>query len=497
MGMRPLLYHHSPGRLFVMASEARAIHAMPQVSCRIDEGRIADYLVGSLEGIDTTSTFHEGIIRLPPAHAIAIEPRGIRLQRYWTLEPVSELKLRSQSDYNEAFLEVFSDSVRCRLRSAGPVGSMLSGGMDSGSVVAVARGLLAQQNRGPLQTFSCVGPDPTTCVETRAIHAAITMAGLQPHLIGYDQLGRLIPQLGSLSWNLTDPFDHHSTLSRSVYLAAHQRGIKVMLDGVGGDLVLTEGRLIPRLLLHGRWLGAYREARGQERFWGQAYPSWHELRKGARVAAGMAMPAVQRIRQSLSAKQRLHEQSLKTLRESLMDPGFAERIGLDQRLQIFNSHHLLNPSTSYSSECAQTILHPALTVGRERYDRVASAMAIEPRDPFLDRRVIEFCLALPAEQKQHDGWPKIILRRAMEGLMPDAVRWRTGKQHLGWAFTKALLGIQHRPATPSVAVSWDVLAPYLSAEGMSLRNQPNLTDNARTFDLEHLATWLSNHQTIS
>ena len=75
------------------------------------------------------------------------------MKRYWTLEPGPELRLSSDEEYAEAFLEVFTEAVRCRLRGAGSVGSMLSGGMDSGSIVAVARTLLAEAGQGPLSYF--------------------------------------------------------------------------------------------------------------------------------------------------------------------------------------------------------------------------------------------------------------------------------------------------------------------------------------------------------
>ncbi len=255
-GMRPFYYHHTPGRFLAFASEPRAILVLPQTPYRINEGRIADFLVSQLEGIDKTSTFFEEVYRLPPAHTLTVTPDHFAVGRYWTLEPGPELRLPSDQAYAEAFLEVFTEAVRCRLRSAGPVGSMLSGGMDSGSVVAVARELLAQEGRGPLPTFSAVGPDPATCVETRTIHAALTMDGLDPHLIRYDQLDSLMPELEELTWSLDEPFDNHMTLVRAVYLAAHREGLKVLLDGVGGDVVLAEGSHLARLLRRGRWLTA-------------------------------------------------------------------------------------------------------------------------------------------------------------------------------------------------------------------------------------------------
>lgn len=146
-GVRPLVYHHGPGRFFAFASEPRAVLVLPQTPYRINQGRIANHLVTQLEGIDKTSTFFEEVFRLPPAHALLVSPEGVRLWRYFSLEPGPELRLSSNEAYAEAFLEVFTEAVRCRLRGAATVGSMLSGGMDSGSVVAVARGLRPRRAR--------------------------------------------------------------------------------------------------------------------------------------------------------------------------------------------------------------------------------------------------------------------------------------------------------------------------------------------------------------
>jgi asparagine synthase (glutamine-hydrolysing) len=442
-GMRPLYYHHTPGRFFAFASEPRAILVLPRVPYRINESRIADFLVSQLEGIDKTSSFFEEVYRLTPAHVLTVTPDAMKQRRYWTLEPGPELRLSSSEAYAEAFLEVFTEAVRCRLRSAGSVGSMLSGGMDSGSVVAVARGLLAEEGRGPLPTFSAVGPDSEHCVETRTIRAAITMEGLAPHLISYAELQPWLPELQELTWDADEPFDAQMTLVRTLYLAAHRRGIKVMLDGVAGDLVLGEGSYLARLLRRGRWRTAYREAVAQNRFWGGAYPAWRELYHAARSA--LVPHLVRRLAAPLRARQRLRRE----MPDSPICPRFAERIRLGERLESLGRHGSSGVSQSYSLERAQAIEHPYLTVGRERYDRVASAVAVEPRDPFLDLRLVDLCLSLPGEQRLADGWPKVVLRRAMAGRLPEAVRWRRGKEHLGWLFNTALMSRDGAPTGPS------------------------------------------------
>jgi asparagine synthase (glutamine-hydrolysing) len=494
-GMRPLYYHHSPGRFLVFASEPRAMLALPQVPYRINEGRIADFLVSQLEGIDKTSTFFEEVFRLPPAHALSVTPEGVCEWRYWALEPGPELRLATDQDYAEAFLEVFTEAVRCRLRSAGPVGSMLSGGMDSGSVTAIARGILAETGLGPLPTFSAVGPDPEACIETRTIHAALTMDGLEPHLVSFADLDPLMPELEVLTWDLDEPFDSRMTLIRAIYLAAHARGLKVLLDGVGGDTVLSEGRHIARLLRTGHWWTAWREAAGQGLFWGNEYSVWRSLGRSARTAFTPTSLRHWVREHPLREHWRLDE----NLRRSLIHPDFAERVDLSGRLRILDAQgDHTGLLASHAHERAAAIEHPYLTVGRERYDRVAAAVAVEPRDPFLDRRVVAFCLSIPAGQKLHQGWPKAVLRRAMAGRLPDAVRWRRGKQHLGWDFTHALMARIRERMPIDIAAKENMLTSYVQAEAVRLLGCINSRDgNAEgvesLYEAVHLAAWLDRH----
>ena len=267
MGMRQLTYHHGPGQVFVFATEPNAVLAYAGVPKRINEGRIADFL-DNLEGIDFTSTFFEGIFRLPPAHSLSVCAKGLSLRCYWELRPEPELKLESDEAYAMAFLEVFTEAVRCRLRSVAPVGSMLSGGMDSGSVVAVASALLAADGQSPLPTFSAVGPDQEKCIETSAIYAAAAMPGLKSYRVNHADLEPYAEDLLSLTKRSDEPFDGHMALPRAVYLAARRAGINVVLDGVAGDIVLASDSHVARLLKRGRLIRAIQEARGERQFWG-------------------------------------------------------------------------------------------------------------------------------------------------------------------------------------------------------------------------------------
>lgn len=419
MGMKQLIHCHVEGKLWAFASEPQAVLLADGVPRKINEGRIADFLEEYLEDIDNTSTFFKNVFRLPPAHYMTVDDNGLELRRYWTLKPGVQLRFETNNAYAAAFREVFTQAVRCRLRVNGPVGSMLSGGMDSGSVVAIASRLLAEEKTGPLHTFSGVGPNPATCIETRTIHTAQTLAGLVPHTVDYSKLAPWIDDLVRQTREIAEPFDAHMVLLRAMYIAAQRQGVRVMLDGVAGDLVLTDGSQMARLIRRGRLWQAWREARGTESFFG-AGRGYRTMYEGLREA--LAPDWARRIR-ALRRKRRYH---LPT--SDLLADGLANRIGLASRVA---KYHALKPRQSQSDQRAGTISDVALTVGRERYDRVASASGIEPRDPFMDIRVVQFCLDLPPEQVERDGWRKMILRRAMDGLLPDKIRWRKGKEHLG------------------------------------------------------------------
>ncbi len=266
---------------------------------------------------------------------------------------------------------MFQEAVRCRLRGADTVGSMLSGGMDSGSVVAVARELRAKAGEGPLPTFSAVGPDPEDCVETRTIQAALTMDGLAPHMVNHAAMEDLLPELEELTWGLDEPFDCHMTLVRAVYLDAHRQGVKAVLDGIDGDIVLSAGSYLARLLRRGRWLTAYREAVGENRFWGGAYPAWRELIRSA--GSAFAPKPVRRLYRGLR-RVTGGTQVQRNIESSIISPDFARRVDLGGRLRALAAHSNRERGETLGQERARSLDHPYLTVGLERYNRVASAV---------------------------------------------------------------------------------------------------------------------------
>lgn len=485
VGMRQLVYHNSSGKLFALATEPAVLlrhHAVPK---RVNEARIADFLEG-FEAIDLTSTFFLDVFRLPPAHAMIIDQSALRIWRYWRLAPPPIVRRPDQRAYVDAFLDVFTESVRSRLRSPDAVGSMLSGGMDSGSVTAIAAQLLKAAGAAPLKTFSAIDEDPD-CKESQAIREALTLPGIDPHLVVLGDTDGYAEDVARLTLECAEPFDGNMALPRAIYLAGQRSGIKVMLDGVSGDTTLPTGNMIAHHLGQGDWIKAWKEARAQERFWGKEFNGAKEFTAVARRRLAPAWFRALRHRRW----ERLNAEI--DAEQSPVNAGLAERIRMPERRRA-HADHVRTATGNDPATQALRMLHPYAVVGRERYDRVAGAVGIEPRDPFLDIRVLEFCLTLPVEQIHADGWPKLILRNAMGGILPDPVRWKLGRHHLGWRFSETC----DRYINEVDAGRGDCdLSAYTPDDDCDERVPRDMTAVELRKNLLYLAIWLRNFNRIS
>jgi asparagine synthase (glutamine-hydrolysing) len=431
MGVRSLYYHYSP-RAFAVASEIKALVCLPQVPRRLNEVRVADHLVPFFE--DPTITFYQDIVRLPAAHSLRVSRQGVRLRRYWSLDPARELRLRSAAEYAEAFCELFSEAVRCRLRSIAPVGAMLSGGLDSSAIVCVARQLLAEGGGDRLRTFSAIFPSlegvDRKIDERTYIAAVLAGGGVEPHYVCADRLSPLVGRVWDGDEALPTP---NLYLDWALFQAVHHQGTRVLLSGWDGDSTVSHGyEYLQELARTGRWQTLAAEALAlTRRLSGRPHKS---LRVMWQLAFGplLAEPWGRWWRR---AKGRPHPE-VEII--APVHPAFAERIGLQQRLQAFLGPRS-TPARSAREDHWRALTSGLLVYGLEVLEQVAAAWAIELRYPFCDRRLLEFCLALPPEQKLQDGWDRAIMRRALAAMLPQQVRERTRKGNLSANFKRRLL----------------------------------------------------------
>ena len=483
-GVKPFYYHHRPDRLFAFASEIKGLLALPEIPVRLNETRVADYLLTLFE--DRAITFYEDILRLPPAHQMTVARDGVQIEQYWALDPERELRLGSDAEYAAAFRELFTDAVRCRLRSAFPVGSLLSGGLDSSSVACTARALRAPEGGGPLHTFSALFDDVPVCDEHSFIDAVLAGGGFEAHYVRGDRLSPLADLDRVLDQQDEAFYAPNLFLHWGLYDAARGAGVRVLLDGLDGDSTVSHGLgRLAELARAGRWLTLARELRRLSRHF-DASP-WRFFR--FHVARRIAPAPVRRLWRLLRGHRGPSWNPPATIRSA-----FARRSNVDARVRALRG----DGGEAIRSERADH--HRVLTQGLvpfalEVADRAAAAFGLEPRYPFFDKRLAEFCLALPADQKLRDGWTRFVLRGAMAGILPEAVRWRGGKSDLSPNFVRALLGAQTAALKEVVFGDSAAIAPYVElgavrAAWRRLLDTESEQDALVVWQVVTLALWL-------
>jgi asparagine synthase (glutamine-hydrolysing) len=496
MGVKPFYYHRSRG-LFAFGSELKQLLVISEIPRRLEEARVGDYLAGMMD--DEAITFYRDIVRLPSAHRLVITREGARLERYWALDAEREVRCASDAEYAEGFRHHFTEAVRCRLRSATPMGSLLSGGLDSSSIVCAARGIRAGDPAAPaLHTFSAIFPDLPECDERPFIDAVLEGGGLEPHFVRGDRLGALA-QLDRMLDQEDEPFyTPNLFLLWEMYACARERGVRVMLDGVDGDTTVSHGtRYLTELARAGRWdkfgseaklLAEARNVPPAHSLRSQGFPSLTERARAGDVLA--VASAIRTIRRDFGVS------SWGVLRDCVVRPlavePVARRWGRPPPVRRFGGHALIAPEFARRAALAERhagmrghrfdlmrssredhhrrLSGGLLRVVLEVLDRVASAFSVEPRYPFCDKRLVEYCLALPADQKLRQGWTRFILRDALAGCLPEKVRWRSGKGDLSANFRRALAADRQR------------LETELFAEGGALNRHIDVSALRRVFD---------------
>lgn len=393
-GVKPL-YYRLDGRRLAFASEPWVLRGDDP---RPNERAVRDYLEhGWLDHGE--ETFFAGVRRLPPAHNLSFGPDGLLIRRYWSLEP-SE----APADPVDAVRELFLDAVRLQLRSDVPVGTALSGGIDSSAIaVAVAHHGHARQ-KTVTAYFEDAGFD-----ERPYARAVVEATGAEAHWVSFTAQ-ELVESLPAIVRAQGEPFGSTSIAAGwHVMRAAKAAGLTVMLDGQGGDELFA----------------GYRAAYGY------------------RIADLLAGGQVTEAGRELAAFWSRHGSSPVAAAGVLIRPFLPERVGAAGRARLKGSATLAHPDIRGAARSREENGYPfpdrlrrhlAHTLTRRglpellRYeDRNSMAHAIEARVPFLDHRLVELAYSLDAGSLLARGETKAVLRRALADLLPPRVRDRTDK----------------------------------------------------------------------
>jgi asparagine synthase (glutamine-hydrolysing) len=431
LGQRVLFYHESRHGI-ELATTAHALTCLPHVSTGLDEQKVADFLV-LLQRPE--SSFFRGMHRLGPGHTLTASRTGLRVERYWSPVPRRMLRL-SNDEYVEAFVEVFDAAVQSQLRSAGTVSMMASGGLDSSSVAAVAAQQLREQGR-TLPTFHAA---PRAGFAGRARRGSIVDESAD-----VEALARMHPGI-DLHIRRTDdrsPLDDLETFFRmtgapprnpgnmpwflGIYAQAADAGTRVMLSGHKGNATISqEGlRSLRDSAVRGEWRRVWHETHALARATGQGR---RDVLRGEVLIP--LIPAA--IPAALRRLRRVEPQPIWDANLSAINPEFARQMDVEERVRAANRHHHDLHRLS-EMDFRLTVLAGGADVF-DVYSGLRPWFGIETRDPTADRRVVEFCMAVPGSQYLQDGVTRSLLRRAMAGRLPDQIRLRTtyGMQGPDW-----------------------------------------------------------------
>jgi len=411
-GVKPFYYTYD-GKRFCFASEIKALLELDGFEIEPNEQIIADYLFFGL--LDhTNETFFKNIYQLRPGESLLIEGNRMTTKTYWDIE-LHEANFSQESDYSARFYELLEDSIRLRLRTDVPIGSCLSGGLDSSSIVCLANKLMFDgENIDPKlvgerqKTFSsCFEELPYD--ERKFIELVIRQTGAEKNYV-FPQAENLYKDLSKLIWHQEEPFGSTSIYAQwKVMELVKKQEVKVLLDGQGGDELLA------------------------------GYPSsfyylfGHSLKRGK---LGHLLREMNGFRKNLFClPNQLVFKILTVVLPTWMNL-FAQpwaKKGMEWAELGFQKNYFRNYSRpkKFEHELSNYLYHifrfntlPGLL---HYEDRNSMAFSIETRLPFLDFRLIEYIFSLPFDQKIKNGITKVVLRNAMKNILPEEIRNRRDK----------------------------------------------------------------------
>jgi len=414
LGIKPLyVLRHPRGVLF--ASELKAIRRSGLWNGRLNTARFAQFLsYGRAEAVpDDADTYLDGVQQILPGHCWTLRFDGTRVDEcYWAPGADEE---RERADAVPRFLAMFDEAMKLHMRSDLPVGVMLSGGMDSVSIACTMAQLAGRAGAGQaLHAFCYLSED---FEESEQLDDTIALTGATMHRVATIEAETFWERLREAIWFHDQPVHSSSVLMGfELYRLASANGVRVVLSGQGADetiagyeyffdhLLVTEalrGRL-PTLLEQARVVA---DARGKSRN--------DVLLRCARLARAHLFSHVAGFRRFTASRRMLEGRGRPFLTPefcALASP--AVEIPAGQTLGV---------------ALERAVRRSPLPHYLRAEDRNSMAHSVESRVPFLDHRLVEQTMALPAHWKMFDGWNKRLLREAMRGRIPDSVRLRREK----------------------------------------------------------------------
>lgn len=416
-GIKPL-YWTRDGATVQFASELKAL-LTSGVAFSPSAGAIAGYLQsGTMPSASKGETFCEGVESLPAAHSARVELERIEIRHYWTL-PEPDPRPMPEGELKQRYADVLTDAIRIHLRADVAVGTCLSGGLDSSSIVALVGKLMKTEHPAALerlgvhqQTFSAVYESEGVWNERVHIEKVVAATGAAANFV-IPEVDRLWRDLDDLVWHQDEPFTTTSIFAQWCVMGlARERGVTVLLDGQGADEILggyhtSYAYFLRDLLLHGHIVQAVRTVSDAARS------------TGADLRGTLAKEIVRKIPLASGLVHRRRELNRRARADALP---LSREIRDIARQDVSLFEH--RDSHAYLTS---NVIDDPLPLLLRYEDRNSMAFSIEGRVPFLDHELVELIFRHGSSVRMRHGWTKWLQRITVDEILPREIAWRPDK----------------------------------------------------------------------
>ncbi|MCH8124286.1 MAG: asparagine synthase [Bacteroidetes bacterium] len=417
---------------------------------------------------------------------------SLRTESFFSYNSESELKLDSDEAYADAFMELLESAVRCRTRNVTDVGVTLSGGLDSTTIASVA----ASQSKGQsfsVHTFSAIFDTVSTCDERRFIEPVLERMNVSSTLVPGDRQ-HPIGYLDRMLKFQDEPFSApNAAMMWDVYAAIQQAGLHVVLSGHGGDETVSHGSgYLKELAIQRSWLRLATELHAAspvlEHSFLKTFLTYVRFGLRPNSTESSFVDFLRSVwRSGAIFRPHTHSDSSEGEKQRVTDilsPTFLKRFDYRARMEFWRESRP-GLAKSERERHYRVLTEPIQPLCFEVLDKMGYAHSFELRYPLWDQRIVEFCLALPANQKMNGGRGRIVMRRAMEGRLPKTVQWRLDKTDFTENLKQGLLE-NDAEILPRALHSLDLVGEYVDIEKVGMIPNKMLSGGATSLEMSVL-----------
>ena len=476
VGARLLFYQSDVERL-IWSTRLESLLNLPDAKLEVND----EYVAGYLTSHPTPElTPYKNIYAAPPGSVLSVRQGKITRQRFWSLDPSREIRYRSDREYEEHFLQLFSEGVRGRLRVDGPVWADLSGGLDSSSIVCVADRILERQavQAHRVETVSAVFDHSPSSDERKFIRVVEQKRGQAGHYFLESEYPLLTESAFENLRVIPNPLEVWAEYHKGVRQAMRAAGVRVKLCGIGGDELLTASSdpspELRDLLVQGK----LRDLHQRSQVWSLALKKpyvevlWNHT----------VVPSLPRSWRSF------YKRSERAKRLALFEPRFVKRCNLHDRLLSRKDVFGFRLPSARGQSIAFSSVVDVISSGY-----LLASDPIEITYPFTHRPLVEFLQAIPVTQWIRPGETRSLMRRALRDYLPPEISKRKGKGSPAEAMLRAVarewprLRMLFKDARVCAAgyVNAQQLEPLI--RNVSFERNP---ENLVVIHISHLELWL-------